>query len=69
MPRWLPVTNSGRADHPRAFPTRQRRTVLFAAPTQPLTTDRALDNAQGGANQTAVSGTAGASAIWRLATD
>ena len=20
MPRWLPVTNSGRADHPRAFP-------------------------------------------------
>ena len=34
-----------------------------------LVTDRASDNAKGGANQTAVSGTAGASAIWRLVSD
>ena len=34
-----------------------------------LVTDRASDNAKGGANQTTVSGTAGASAIWRLVSD
>ena len=34
-----------------------------------LVTDRASGNPQGGANQTAVSGTAGASAIWRLVSD
>ena len=34
-----------------------------------LVTDRASDNAKGGANQTTVSGTAGASAIWRIVSD
>ena len=34
-----------------------------------LVTDRASDNAQGGANQTTASGTAGTSAIWRLVSD
>ena len=34
-----------------------------------LVTDRASDSAQGGANQTTVSGTAGASAIWSIVSD
>ena len=34
-----------------------------------LVTDRASNNPKGGANQTAVSGTAGASAIWRIVSD
>ena len=34
-----------------------------------LVTDRASDSAQGGANQTTVSGTAAASAIWSIVSD